>query len=121
MSSDFSFKDYSLSPIDLIPDDDEDVGIDEMDARQVHYCELAHHLDTEDLMAVVGDELAQSDVLRSLIDEIKEHPYLPGERRALHVMDAIRLGNEVAQLISQAMDDQIGMRQACLGSQVGHG
>jgi hypothetical protein len=54
----------------------------------------------------------------NIIRDLKEHPFQPGERRHLHVMDAIRLGNEAARLISAAMDDAVGMRQACLEREV---
>jgi hypothetical protein len=109
----FSHDSYFTRPSDLL-DEDLEIGDEpELDARWIHYCELNAHLDAEDLMAVIDDAFSQSDVLRSLIEDIKEHPYTPGERRHLHVMDAIKLGNEVARLISAAMDDAIGMRQAC--------
>jgi hypothetical protein len=104
---------YSLRPVDLIPDDDEGLEEDEVDLRWVRYAELARTLDTDDLMAMVGEAFSNSDVLRTLVEESKREPYRPDERKSVHVMDAIRLGNEVAQLISQAMDDLIGQMDAC--------
>jgi hypothetical protein len=92
--------------------DDTDDGLPpELDARWVHHCELAYRLDTEDLMAAVGDALSTSDVLRALIEDAKERPYLPGEAR-MHPSDAFRLGDEVARLIAAAIDDAVGLRMA---------
>jgi hypothetical protein len=108
----FSSDTYAIRPTDVLPDDEVDDTDHELDTRWVHYCEVARGLDTEDLMAVIGEAFSTSDVLRGLIEEIKEQPYLPDERKSLHVMTAIRLGEEVARLISSAMDDAVGLRMA---------
>jgi hypothetical protein len=108
----FDSKTYTLSPVDLIPDDNEGLEEDDVDLRWVRYAELARTLDTDDLMAMVGEAFSTSDLLRTLIEEAKAEPYRPDERKRVHVMDGIRLGEEVAQLISQAMDDLIGQMDA---------
>ena len=107
----FDPKAYAVSPIGLIPDD-EGLEEDDVDLRWVRYAELARTLDTDDLMALVGEAFSTSDLLRTLLEDVKAEPYRPEERKRVHVMDAIRLGNEVAQLISQAMDDLIGQMDA---------
>jgi hypothetical protein len=110
----FDPKAYALSPVDLIPDDDEGIiEENDVDLRWVRYAELARTLDTDDLIAMVGEAFSTSDVLRTLIEVAKAEPYRPDERKRVHVMDAIRLGNEVATLIAQAMDDLIGQMDTC--------
>jgi hypothetical protein len=108
----FSFKDYSLSPVDLI-DDDEDLDADaEVDARWVHYCELSAHLETDDLMVAVSDAFSTSDLLRGLVEDAKANPFRPDERKRLHVSDCLRLGELVMTLIAQAQDDAVNLRMA---------
>jgi hypothetical protein len=59
---------YSRSPVDLIPDDDDD-QIDEADARWARYCEIARDLDRDELIEVIVDELkANPELLYQLED-----------------------------------------------------
>jgi hypothetical protein len=62
----FSHDSYAIRPVDLIPDDFDEDSDSEIDARWVHYCEISHGLDTEDLMAVVGEAFSMSDVPATL-------------------------------------------------------
>jgi hypothetical protein len=108
----FSFKDYSLSPLDLIDDRNVEDDEPEVDGRWIYYCELSATLDTEDLMVTVGEAFSNSDLLRSLVEEAKAQPFRPDERKRLHISDAIRLGEEVIRLIASAQDDQVNLRMA---------
>jgi hypothetical protein len=54
----FSPAQYSLSPVDLIPPDDD--NDEEVDVRWLHYCEVAATLDREAIIDVVLDELRES-------------------------------------------------------------
>jgi hypothetical protein len=101
---------YSLSAIDLLPPDVDDEDA-ELEASQVRYTELARLVDTEDLMAMVGDALSTSDVLRGLIEDVKASPFGPDERKRLHVSDCLKLGEVMAQLIDQALDSLVSMME----------
>jgi hypothetical protein len=112
MSTEFSFKDYALRPIDLIPDDFEEDEDPELTARQVHHDEVARSLDTDDIQIIVAERLSTSLILRARIEEAQANPYRPNERRHMHVSDAAKFGDETEDIIAQVIDELVEMSQA---------
>jgi hypothetical protein len=105
----FSPATYSLRTQDLLPPEDLD---EDPDVRQAEYRAAAKRLDVDDLMVVVGEMFSNSPVLRSLVVEALGDPFRADERKHFHVNDCLKLGDDVATVIAQAMDDAVGMRLA---------
>ena len=103
----FSFKDYSVSPVDLIPDDDFDDQDPELTIRQYHHDAIAKTLDANDIQVVVADRLSTSLILRARIEEAQANPYRPGERRHMHVSDATKLGDEIEDAMAAVIDELV--------------
>lgn len=103
------YRDCSLRGEELI---DDDATPDAHTMDWLEYCRVSSTVDTDDLMATVGEAFSTTDVLRGLIEDAKAHPFRPDERKRLHVSDCLRLGTLVMELIAQAIDDDVGLRQA---------
>jgi hypothetical protein len=101
-----SFKDYSVSPGDLLPPDDKD----DAEAAQVN----RQHV----LEWVLSDFDADDSPLFELIDDAMQYPHEPGRPKA-NVSDLIRVGKAVLALVAKAVDDQMTLRQ--MGQGVRHG
>ncbi len=71
----FDPKAFSLSPVDLIPPDDDDDQIDEADTRWAHYCEIARELDRDELMDVIIEELKATPELLYQLEDCCTNPY----------------------------------------------
>jgi hypothetical protein len=105
MSSDFSYKDYSLSPVDLIPDDEE---LDP-DVQWLHYCAVAATVDRQHVLECVLSDLdAEDSPLYDWIDDAIATPHEPGRAKA-NVVELATLGQAVLNLIAKAIDDQVGL------------
>jgi len=106
----FSFRDYSLSPADLIPDDVDD---DDPDYRWLEYCRAASTLDRNDILSIVLEELdAEDSQIFDMIDSALKDPHEPGRpRESVTVLAGI--GKAIMQLVARVVDDQVSMRQAC--------
>jgi hypothetical protein len=110
-----SYKDYSLSPVDLIPPDEpEDLG--EVDERALNYRRYSRLVDVDDVLEVVASRLASSVELRSIIEDALRDP-LDRDRPHIHISDALRLTTDVLVEVNTALDDVIGMLAS---SEVGH-
>jgi hypothetical protein len=106
----FSFKDYSLTPVDLIPPDDSDD--EDPNYRWLEYCRLASSIDRNDILAVVLEELdTPASPLYDLIDPALKDPHEPGRpRESVTVLAGI--GTAVMQIVAQAVDDAVSLRMA---------
>jgi hypothetical protein len=104
-------KDYSLSPVDLI-DDDDDLEVDEADTRWTRYCAIAKDLDRDDLLEVITDALKDNPELLYQLEDCLTSPYREPERPRAHVGEMAKLGLAVLQVIIGAVDNAVGIRQA---------
>jgi hypothetical protein len=110
--SSLSFKDYSLSPTDLMPPDDfEDE--DDADVRWLEYCRMASTVARDEVLAVVLAELnSPASPLFDLIDDALKTPDPEPDRPRTNVTELIKLGQAVLNLVAKAVDDQVSMRMA---------
>lgn len=106
----FSFKDYSLSPVDLIPADDDldDEDFTEADERSARYARLGRLVDVDDVIEMVCSRLKESAQLRSVVEDAIADPHDP-DRPHIHVSGALRLTNDVLVEVVTAVDDLISM------------
>jgi hypothetical protein len=108
-SSTFIPRNFSLSPVDLIPPDDDDEP--DVDVRWLHYCEVAASLDREAIIDVVLDELRESPALLDMVEDACHNPHEPGRpKTSLH--ELLALGKAALLLIARAVDDQVSLRMA---------
>jgi hypothetical protein len=78
MSTEFSFKDYSLRPVDLLPEDD-DLPDDHHHAEWQEYCRLASTIDRARILECVLSGLdAEDSPLYEHIDLALREPHEPG-------------------------------------------
>ena len=106
----FDPKAYSLSPVDLIPPDDDD-DADE-DYRWLEYCRCAATLDRSRILEVVLSDLdADNSPLYEFIDDAIANPHEPGRAKA-NITSLARLGQSLLHLIAKAVDDQVNLRMA---------
>lgn len=103
----FSPRDFSLSPVDLIPPADND-EVSEVDARQLRYARLATLVDVDDIAEMVCARLKESAQLRYLIEDAIADPHDP-ERPHVHINDALRMAQDVLVEVVTAVDDQISL------------
>jgi hypothetical protein len=105
----FSPAQYALSPVDLIPPDDDDEA--DVDVRWLYYCEVAASLDREAIIDVVLDELRESSALLDMVEDACHNPHEPG-RPKTSLNDLVALGKAALLLIARAVDDQVSLRMA---------
>jgi hypothetical protein len=100
---------YSLRPIDLIPPDDfEDE--DDVDVRWLEYCRMAASVPRDEVLAVVLDELnSPVSPVFDLIDDALATPHPEPDRPRTHVMELIKLGQAVLNMVAKAVDDAVGL------------
>jgi hypothetical protein len=107
----FDHKAYSLSPVDLIPDDDE---CDD-DVRWLEYCHVASQINRQHILEVVLSDLdADDSPLYEFIDDAIVNPHEPGRAKA-NITDLARLGQSLLNLIAKAVDDQVNLHMAVEG------
>lgn len=111
MSTDtFSFKDYSLSLVDLIPPDD--IDNDDQDIAWREYCRVASTVDRARILEIVLSDLdADDSPLYEFIDDAIAHPHEPGRAKE-SVTKLAQLGQSLLNLIAQAVDAQVNLRMA---------
>jgi hypothetical protein len=111
MSTDtFSFKDYSLSPVDLIPPDD--IDDNDQDIAWREYCRVASTVDRARILEIVLSDLdADDSPLYEFIDDAIAHPHEPGRAKE-SVSKLAQLGQSLLNLIARAVDAQINLRMA---------
>lgn len=103
----FSFKDYSLTTLDLIPDEDVDEDLpSEADTRARQYARLGKLIDLEDFIGVVCERLHESVALQSVLQEVLEDPP-DRERPRLHVSDMLRLSESILAIAMDAADEMV--------------
>ena len=83
-----------------------DAGDDDPDAV---YAGVAARLDTESLMLMVAERLSTSNALRAIVEDTKRAPFTSHDRRRFHPYEAMRLGDAVAELLVDAMDELVEM------------
>jgi hypothetical protein len=106
----FSPARYSLSPVDLIPEDDADEAED-VDVWWLHYCEVAAILDRDAILDVVLDELRESSALLDMVEDACHNLHEPGRpKTSLH--ELLALGKAALLLVARAVDDQVSLRMA---------
>jgi hypothetical protein len=98
---------YSLSPVDLIPEDDDD-QVGEVDARHLRYARLGQLVDVEDIAEMVCARLKDSAQLRYLIEDAIADPHDP-ERPHVHINDALKMAQDVLVEVVTAVDEQISV------------
>jgi hypothetical protein len=105
----FSFKDSSLSAVDLIPPDDGDD--EDQDDRWREYCRVAATINRARILEVVLSDLdAEDSPLYEFIDEALCEPHEPGRAKD-SLTKLARLGQSLLNLIAKAVDDQVNLRQ----------
>jgi hypothetical protein len=98
---------YSLSPVDLIPpEEDEEAEVDE---RQARYARLGQLVDVEDVIEVVLSRLRESQQLQWLITDSLEDPHPDVQRPKVHVNELLKMGREVLEAVAVAVDEQVSM------------
>ena len=98
---------YSLSPVDLIPEDDDD-EVAEVDERQLRYVRLGKLVDVEDIVEMVCARLKESLELRHLVERAIADPH-DLERPHVHINDALRMAQDVLVEVVTAVDEQISL------------
>jgi hypothetical protein len=101
---------YSLSPVDLMSDDD-DAGA-EVDLRWARYCAIARELDRDELLEIIADELKANPELLYQLEDCCTNPYPEPERPRAHVGEMAKLGTAILQVIVSAVDNAVDIRQA---------
>jgi hypothetical protein len=106
----FSPEAFSLSPVDLIPSDDDgdDDRFSDLDAREARYYRLGKLVDVEDAMEMLCARLRESTQLYAFLQDLLDCPIDPDSPR-VHPMDALRLANEVAVIGTTVCDELMGM------------
>jgi hypothetical protein len=105
----FSFKDYSLSPVDLMSEaEDDDLRGSEADTRQLHYARLGKLVDVEDVIEMVCARLKDSAQLRYLIEDAIADPH-DQDRPHVHINDALKMAQDVLVEVVTAVDEQISI------------
>jgi hypothetical protein len=104
---------YSLQPIDLIPDDftdDEDA-----DVQWLEYCRCAATLDRTRILEVVLSDLdADESPLYTLIDSALKTPHEPGRaRESITILAAV--GQAILGRVAAAVDAQVNLRMTVEG------
>ena len=81
--------------------------------RWADYCRAAQGVDPEAVLSIVLDELRtrEASELLDFICSVQKTPYRDDERVHMSHGCAIRMGQDIAQLVAQAYDDQVNMRQ----------
>jgi hypothetical protein len=115
----FSFKDYSLSPVDLIPGDDGDADDLEADARRARYARLAKLVDLEDVVELVLAKLRESTQLACLIQDALDFPHDDVTQPTVHVNELITMGRQVLQAVAVCVDEQVGLLDVVEREEVG--
>jgi hypothetical protein len=110
--SSLSFKDYSVSPVDLLPDDDDE----DADVQWLDYCRIAATVDRQHVLECVLSGLDTEDSpLYDLIDSALQAPHEPGRpKESITVLAGI--GKRILHLVAKAVDDAVGLRQAIGGA-----
>jgi hypothetical protein len=98
---------YSLSPVDLIPDDAAEVD-DEIDARAARYARFARVVDPDDIAEMVCARLTASLQLRYLIEDALADPH-DLSRPRVHTNDALKMAQDVLVEVVTAVDEHISM------------
>jgi hypothetical protein len=111
-----SFKEFSLSPVDLIPGDDVDADDPEADARLARYARLAKSVDLEDVVELVLAKLRESTQLACLIQDALDFPHAEVSRPTVHVNELIKMGRQVLQAVAVCVDEQIGLLDVVEGA-----
>jgi hypothetical protein len=89
--------------------DDEDA-----DVQWVEYCRIASTVDRTDILAVLLEELdTPTSPLYDLIDDALEHPYTPGERPKTNIIELVKVGQAILNLVAQSVDNAVSMHMAC--------
>jgi hypothetical protein len=106
----FSPEAFSLSPVDLLPSDDDgdDDRFSDLDAREARYHRLGKLVDVEDAMEMLCARLRESPQLYAFLQDLLDCPIDP-ENARVHPMDALRLANEVAVIGTTVCDELMGM------------
>ena len=105
-----SFKDYSLSTVDLIPPDDldDDERVSEADERMARYARLGKLVDVEKVIETVCARLKDSAQLRYLVEDAIADPH-DTDRPRVHASDALRMAQDVLVEVVTAVDEQISV------------
>ena len=107
-----SFRDASLSTMDLILDDtDDDEETLEANSRLTRYVRLGRMVDRDDIAILVGERFSASPELMGLIDDCLSDPPDPTRVR-IHPAMAMRVALAVLREAADAIDDQIAMMDA---------
>ena len=106
----FVTREYSTSPTDLIPDDDEDI-----DTRWQDYCLEASKLDRQHILDAVLSSLdADDSPLYALINSAIATPHEPGRPRESITVLA-QIGQAILDRVAAAVDDQVNLHMAIGG------
>ena len=106
----FSPTAYSLRSIDLVPPDDVD---EDEDVRWLEYCRIASTVDRTEILTVVLEELnTEESPLLSLIDDALAHPYTLGERPKMNIMELVKVGQALLNIVATSVDNAVSLRMA---------
>jgi hypothetical protein len=102
----FSFKDYSLAPADLVPPEESDEP--EVDERQARQARHRHEIVLEDVLLCALEHFQERAEVLAFVQDAVECPYDPA-RTNVHVSDASRIANAFAMDVQAAIDDITGL------------
>jgi hypothetical protein len=104
----FSPAAYSVTPVDLIPDDDDE----DPDVQWLEYCRVAATIDRQHILECVLSDLdAEDSPLYDFIDDAISNPHEPGRAKA-NLVELAKLGQAMLNLIVKSVDDQVNLRMA---------
>jgi hypothetical protein len=97
---------YAVSPVDLIPDDNDG----DHDVQWLEYCRIAATVDRQHILECVLSDLdSENSPLYDLIDSALQEPHELGRPRE-SVTVLAGLGKAILQLVTKAVDDQENLR-----------
>jgi hypothetical protein len=106
-------KSFSVSPVDLIPPDEED-DEPQVDQRCLKYTVYGPLVDKDDVKAMITARLMEHVELDHLVDDAIADPLDP-DRPHVHVADQLRLGQTLVDITQDVLDEYIDMLAIAAG------
>jgi hypothetical protein len=104
----FDPKAFSLSPVEMIPPDDDDAEGNELSERQACYQRVARLVDPDDIAEMVCARLKDSVELRHVIEDAIADPH-DTDRPRIHINDALMLAQDVLVEVVTAVNEMVSM------------
>jgi hypothetical protein len=107
-------KDYSPSPVDLIPPDETEDDEPQADQRCLKYALYGSLVDKDDVKAMIAARLMEHLELDHLVDDAIADP-LDQDRPHIHVADQLRLGQTLVDITQDVLDEYLDMLAIAAG------